>query len=59
MQGEMPEELIIYEGDIVPGDIIFIPEGWPHAVVNEESSTAGESEVQTACTYIRTATVCQ
>ena len=31
---------VLWEGELGPGDLIFIPEEWPHAVVNMDDSIA-------------------
>ena len=34
---------VFLEGDLGPGDMIFIPERWPHAVDNIEDGTMAVS----------------
>ena len=31
---------VVWEGEVGPGDMIFIPSRWPHAVVNLEAGIA-------------------
>lgn len=33
-------ECVLWEGELGPGELIFIPEEWPHAVVNMDDSIA-------------------
>jgi len=33
-------QAVCFEAELGPGDIIFIPEGWPHAVINDEAIIA-------------------